>query len=108
MQQPKSAAALHGTAYNLFIMLLTILSLVIMVAIVLPLSPATTSLLQVYDNLICVVFLSDFAINLRRAPSPRLESPGGAVKDFAPRAVQPSSGGRVAPIGVRSSGRRSS
>jgi voltage-gated potassium channel len=71
MQQPKSAAALHGTAYNLFIMLLTILSLVIMVAIVLPLSPATTSLLQVYDNLICVVFLSDFAINLRRAPSPR-------------------------------------
>jgi voltage-gated potassium channel len=71
MEQRQSAAALHGTAYNLFIMLLTILSLVIMVAIVLPLSPATTRLLQMYDNLICVVFLADFATNLRRAPSPR-------------------------------------
>lgn len=71
MKQPKSATSLHGTAYNLFIMLLTILSLVIMVAIVLPLNSATIRLLQVYDNLICLIFLLDFAINLRRAPSPR-------------------------------------
>jgi len=71
MEQRQTAASLHGNAYNLFIMLLTILSLVIMVAIVLPLSSATTRLLRVYDNLICVVFLIDFAINLKRAPSPR-------------------------------------
>ena len=36
-----------------------------------PLSPATLQLLQVYDNLICLVFLIDFAMNLKRASSPR-------------------------------------
>lgn len=71
MAQRQSAASMHGNAYNLFIMLLTILSLAIMVALVLPLSDATQRLLQVYDNLICVVFLIDFAINLKRAPTPR-------------------------------------
>jgi voltage-gated potassium channel len=71
MEQRPSVAELHGTAYNLFIMLLTILSLVIMVAIVLPLSPATTGLLQAYDNLICLVFLTDFAVNIKRAPNAR-------------------------------------
>ena len=71
MDQRQTAASLHGTAYNLFIMLLTILSLVIMVAVILPLSPATNRLLRAYDNLICVVFLVDFTINLKRAPNPR-------------------------------------
>jgi voltage-gated potassium channel len=61
----------HGTAYNLFILVLTLLSLAIMVALVLPLSDATIRLLQVYDNLICLVFLLDFALNLKRAPSKR-------------------------------------
>lgn len=71
MSQKHSAADLHGNAYNLFIMLLTILSLAIMVALVLPLNSETIRLLQVYDNLICFVFLTDFAMNLRRSPSPR-------------------------------------
>lgn len=71
MSQKSSAANLHGNAYNLFIMLLTILSLAIMVAIVLPLDSATIRLLQVYDNLICLIFLADFAVNLKRAPTPR-------------------------------------
>ena len=71
MQQKQSAAELHGNAYNLFMILLTILSLAIMVLLIMPLSPATIQLLQVYDNLICLVFLTDFVMNLKRAPSPR-------------------------------------
>jgi voltage-gated potassium channel len=38
---------------------------------VLPLSEATIQLLQVYDNLICVVFLLDFFSNLKRSPTKR-------------------------------------
>jgi len=61
----------RGNAYNLFILVLTVLSLVIMVAIVLPVNSATQSLLILYDNLICLVFLYDFVSNLRRAQSKR-------------------------------------
>lgn len=59
----------HSNAYNIFILILTILSLGIMVVMLLPLSDATISLLQVYDNLICVIFLIDFFGNLRSAPT---------------------------------------
>ncbi len=58
----------HSNAYNLFILVLTIVSLVIMVVMFLPLSDATIGLLQVYDNLICIIFLIDFFSNLRAAP----------------------------------------
>jgi voltage-gated potassium channel len=61
----------HGNAYNLFILVLTVLSLGIMVALLLPLSDATIRLLQVYDTVICLVFLVDFALNLKRAPTKR-------------------------------------
>ena len=57
----------HSNAYSLFILVLTVLSLLIMVALVLPLNQATSDLLIVYDNLICGVFLVDFALNLRRS-----------------------------------------
>jgi len=53
--------------YELFILVLTILSLVLMVVMFLPLNDATIGLLQFYDNLICVIFLIDFAIQLRNA-----------------------------------------
>ena len=33
--------------------------------------PATIQVLYVYDNVVCVIFLVDFALNLRRAPSKR-------------------------------------
>jgi len=59
--------ARRSNAYELFILVLTVLSLVIMVALFLPLSAATKQLLTIYDNLICVVFLYDFATNLIRA-----------------------------------------
>jgi len=45
-------------------LVLTVLSLVIMVLLLLPLNTATLDVLRVYDNLICVVFLVDFAVNL--------------------------------------------
>lgn len=61
----------HGNAYNLFIFVLTVLSLAIMLVMLLPVSEATFELLAVYDNVICAIFLLDFAINLRRAPSAR-------------------------------------
>ena len=54
----------HGNAYNIFILVLTILSLSIMVLLLLPLDPDVLSVLLVYDNLICVVFLIDFALNM--------------------------------------------
>ena len=60
----------HSNAYEIFILVLTILSLVIMVALVLPLSSATSQLLVIYDNVICLVFLFDFAKNMR-ASRPR-------------------------------------
>ena len=54
----------HGNAYNLFILLLTVFSLVVMVLLVLPLDPQTHQLLFFYDNAVCVVFLLDFAYNI--------------------------------------------
>jgi voltage-gated potassium channel len=54
----------RSNAYELFILVLTVLSLVIMVALFLPINAATRQLLTVYDNLICVVFLFDFTFNL--------------------------------------------
>jgi voltage-gated potassium channel len=68
MAQGTASARQTGHAYNIFIFILTIVSLVIMVAMFLPLGAATLGLLQVYDNLICFIFLFDFFLNLRRAP----------------------------------------
>jgi voltage-gated potassium channel len=54
----------HGNAYNIFILVLTIGSLVIMALLLLPFDEDTHRLLTVYDNAICVVFLGDFAYNI--------------------------------------------
>ena len=54
----------HGNAYNIFILVLTVFSLAVMVLLILPLDAATLSILRFYDNIICVVFLIDFAGNL--------------------------------------------
>lgn len=61
----------RSNAYELFIFLLTVLSLFVMAGLLLPLSAATKELLTVYDNLICVVFLFDFALRFRRASPKR-------------------------------------
>jgi voltage-gated potassium channel len=55
----------HGNAYNIFILVLTIVSLLVMVLVLLPwIDEETRALLTVYDNVICVLFLIDFGINL--------------------------------------------
>ena len=54
----------HGNAYNLFILVLTLFSLTIMVLLLLPLDPESKKLLQIYDNVICLIFLGDFAYSL--------------------------------------------
>jgi voltage-gated potassium channel len=54
----------HSNAYNIFILVLTILSLAIMVLLVLPVPENVYQVLWVYDNVICIVFLVDFAYNI--------------------------------------------
>jgi voltage-gated potassium channel len=68
MAQQTASPRRHSNAYNIFILVLTVLSLAVMVVMLLPLSEATLRLLQVYDTLICVIFLIDFFLNLRAAP----------------------------------------
>ena len=64
MRQPEVRQ--HSHAYELFILVLTVLSLVVMVVMLLPLDDATIGMLQFYDNLICVIFLIDFVIRMTR------------------------------------------
>jgi voltage-gated potassium channel len=66
-----SAQRPFSSAYELFILVLTIVSLVVMVFLILPVSEPTEQLLSVYDNVICVVFLFDFSMRLRRASPKR-------------------------------------
>ena len=63
--------ARRSNAYHIFILVLTIYSLVIMVALLLPLSQQTFDLLETYDTVICLIFLADFFLAMRRAPSRR-------------------------------------
>jgi len=61
----------YSNAYNLFILVLTVVALVVMVLLWLPFSRETLFLLRTYDSLICIIFLADFVVALRRAPSAR-------------------------------------
>ena len=61
----------HGNSYSIFILVLTVFSLVLMVVLLLPLDPDTRSLVNFYDNAICVIFLIDFAMNLTGAKPKR-------------------------------------
>ena len=68
MAQETASPRQHSNAYNIFILVLTVLSLAVMVVLLLPLSDETIKLLSVYDNVICVIFLIDFFFNLKNAP----------------------------------------
>jgi voltage-gated potassium channel len=57
----------HVNPYNIFILVLTVLSLAVIVVLLLPVSQETRDLLTFYDNLICVIFLGDFVYNLAGA-----------------------------------------
>ncbi|HEX5827515.1 MAG TPA: ion transporter [Candidatus Limnocylindrales bacterium] len=71
MTHSAAAGREHGNAYNIFILVLTVYSLAVMVLLLLPLDDQTLQVLRTYDNIICLVFLADFAMNLWRAPSKR-------------------------------------
>ena len=78
----------HGNAYNIFILVLTIFSLVIMVLLLLPVTPAERDLLTLYDNVVCVIFLIDFAMNLAGA-RPKRAYFIGAARLARPARVDP-------------------
>jgi hypothetical protein len=67
MAQETTLTRKHSYAYHIFILVLTVLSLAIIVGMLLPVSDATMKLLSVYDNVICVIFLIDFFLNLKAA-----------------------------------------
>jgi len=67
MTQETAKLRKPSNAYQIFILVLTVLSLAVMVVMLLPISDATYKLLSVYDNVICVIFLIDFFLNLRGA-----------------------------------------
>ena len=68
MTQATTSPRVHSNAYNIFILVLTVLSLAVMVVMLLPVSEATRELLSFYDNLICIIFLIDFFYNLLTTP----------------------------------------
>jgi voltage-gated potassium channel len=57
--------------YDIFILVVTVCSLVLMAILLLPLDDSTRQLVTIYDNIICAVFLVDFALNLRGAQPKR-------------------------------------
>lgn len=67
-QDTASPPEKRSNAYNIFILVLTVISLMVMVLMFLPVSDATIDLLQFYDNLICFIFLIDFYLHWRAAP----------------------------------------
>jgi voltage-gated potassium channel len=68
MAQEPASPRKHSNSYNIFILVLTVLSLAVMVVMLLPLSEATLTLLSYYDTLICIIFLIDFFYNLMTTP----------------------------------------
>jgi voltage-gated potassium channel len=54
----------HGNAYEIFILVLTIFSLLLIALQFLPIDQDTRFLVGVYDDVVCVVFLIDFTFNM--------------------------------------------
>jgi voltage-gated potassium channel len=69
MTQETVSSPKRSNSYNIFILILTVLSLIVVVVMLLPLSEQTRKLLSVYDNLICVIFLIDFTVTMRASPN---------------------------------------
>lgn len=61
----------YGNAYNLFILVLTVASLIVMALLWTPLNAQTIELLRAYDDFLCCVFVLDFLVAIRRAASVR-------------------------------------
>jgi hypothetical protein len=63
----QDAISRHSVAYNLFILVLTEFSLLVMVLMLLPVDEDTYALLQFYDIIICIIFMIGFFLNLKTA-----------------------------------------
>ena len=63
----KPVAQPRRNAYDIFILVLTVMSLVVMGMLLLPFNEATQSTLIFFDNTICAIFLVDFVINLAQS-----------------------------------------
>lgn len=59
---------LHSISYDVFVLVLTIFSLLVVVGLLLPLKPAADAILLWVDFIICAFFLFDFLLSLQRAP----------------------------------------
>lgn len=64
MSMQAAVTRTHRPSYDIFILVITLLSLGIMLAMLLPFDEETHVVLGFYDNLICFIFLADFAYNL--------------------------------------------
>lgn len=73
----------QSSIYELFMGLMTIMSLAVMALIILVQSPEVDAILFGADTLFCIIFLSDFALSLKRAPDRRAylfgERPGRSL-----------------------------
>lgn len=63
------AVAHRPASYDVFILAMTVYSLIVTVGILWPGHPTSEAILYWSDFLVCVVFLVDFLINLRQAPN---------------------------------------
>ncbi len=62
----------NSNTYNIFILILTILSLGLMVVqFLLPQESETWALVNMYNNLTCIPFLIDFVLHMIREPNPK-------------------------------------
>ena len=64
MTKQASYVRRHGNAYEIFILVLTLFSMLLIVLQLLPIDDDTRFLVSVYDDFVCVIFLLDFAYNL--------------------------------------------
>jgi voltage-gated potassium channel Kch len=69
--RPVADTPLASSPYELFIVALSMLSLLNIGLLVLPLDDDTKGIIMVLDAIMCLVFLADFAQRLLRAPSKR-------------------------------------
>jgi voltage-gated potassium channel len=70
--QAADAAILHSSIYDLFIVFLTVFSLILVVVLAFfPISDAVFNTLIGIDWLICIIFLADFTRNMVQAPDKR-------------------------------------
>ena len=54
----------HGNSYEIFILVLTLFSMLLIVLQLLPIDDDTRFLVTVYDDVICAIFLIDFTYNM--------------------------------------------